>query len=252
MKVPSAQQRQLLDVADLDAEIAKLGHEGRNLSEDAELAKVAEKLTEIRADRVRAQEAVGLLQTEYNRVDNELNGTAAHLQRDQEQIESGAINHKALSELQHEVSGLERRKDALESELFEVMEQQEATTSEAERTEAALLAATDEELALVAERDAALVSVEEKVTATQAKRAALTEGIDGAMLAIYEKLREQGKVGAGLLRQRRCGACRMELDPRTLSRIAMTDEDEVLRCEECGAIMVRTTQSGLPTPVAPE
>ncbi|MGB3303710.1 zinc ribbon domain-containing protein [Gordonia sp. (in: high G+C Gram-positive bacteria)] len=252
MKVPSAQQRQLLDVADLDAELAKMRHELRNLPEDAELTKQAQKLEEIRDDRSRAQVAVDNLQNEFERVDKELTGTAEHLKRDRDQIESGAVGHKALAEFQHEVSGLERRNEALEAELMEVMEQQEATAAELERTEAALLAATEQELAMVADRDAALVAVEEKVTDAQTKRAALIEGIDAAMVAIYEKLREQGRVGAGLLRQRRCGACRMELDPRSLARIAAADEDEVLRCEECTAIMVRTAQSGLPTPAADE
>ena len=72
------------------------------------------------------------------------------------------------------------------------------------------------------------------------------------LLGVYEKLRSQGKVGAGLLRARRCGACRMELDPRTLAGIAAAADDAVLRCEECGAILVRTNESGLTRPVLDE
>ncbi|MGB3697039.1 MAG: C4-type zinc ribbon domain-containing protein [Gordonia sp. (in: high G+C Gram-positive bacteria)] len=246
MKVPSAQQRRLLDVAELDADIAKARHERRNLPEDAELTALAEEMEAIREDRARAQVAVDNLQAEYDRVDAELTGTAAHLTRDREQIESGAMNHKALAELQHQVAGLERRAETLEAELLEVMEQQEATDSEAERTEAALLAATERELDLVARRDAAGVGVDQRVADLTDKRAAAVADVDAALLAIYDRLREQGRVGAGLVRQRRCGACRMELDPRTLSGIAAADDDEVLRCEECGAIMVRTEQSGLP------
>ncbi|ALG85213.1 zinc ribbon domain-containing protein [Gordonia phthalatica] len=252
MKVPNAQQRRLLDVADLDAAIAKAGHERRNLPEDAELTKLAEQLETVRDDRAKAQVAVDNLQAEYDRVDAELSGTSKQLRHDQETIDAGLVSHKVLSELQREVDGLSRRAEVLETELLEVMEQQEATDSEVQRTEASLLHLTEQQLELTTKRDAAGVAVDQRVEDLEAKRAAAVGEIDDALVAVYERLRGQGKVGAGLVRQRRCGACRMEMDPRTLSRIATTDEDEVLFCEECGAVMVRTDQSGLPKPAAAE
>lgn len=252
MKVPNAQQRRLLDVADLDADLAKANHERRNLPEDAELTKLGEQLATLRDDRARAQVAVDNLQAEYDRVDAELTGTSTQLRSDQETIDAGLVSHKVLTELQHEATGLQRRAEKLEAELLEVMEQQEATDSELERTEAALLHLTEQELDVTAKRDAAGVAVEQRIEDLEAKRTATVGEIDEALVAVYERLRGQGKVGAGLVRQRRCGACRMEMDPRTLSRIAATDDDEVLFCEECGAIMVRTDQSGLPRSAAAE
>ena len=46
-------------------------------------------------------------------------------------------------------------------------------------------------------------------------------------------------VGAGLLQGRRCGACRIEIDKGELARIAAAADDEVLRCPECAAILLR-------------
>ncbi|MBM7367040.1 zinc ribbon domain-containing protein [Gordonia hydrophobica] len=252
MKVPNAQQRRLLDLADLDAEIAKANHERRNLPEDAELAKLAEQLETLRDDRAKAQVAVDNLQAEYDRVDTELTGTTKQLRSDQEAIDAGLVSHKVLTELQHEATGLQRRSEVLETELLEVMEQQEATDAEVERTEAALLHATEQDLEWTAKRDAAVVAIEERITDLSSKRTAAVDDVDEALTAVYERLRGQGRVGAGLVRQRRCGACRMEMDPRTLSRIAAADDDEVLFCDECGAVMVRTDQSGLPKPAAAE
>jgi predicted nucleic acid-binding Zn-ribbon protein len=40
----------------------------------------------------------------------------------------------------------------------------------------------------------------------------------------------------------RCGACRIELDRGELARIAAAADDEVRRCEECGAILLRTKE----------
>jgi predicted nucleic acid-binding Zn-ribbon protein len=59
-------------------------------------------------------------------------------------------------------------------------------------------------------------------------------------------LREQkGGVGAAELRARQCGGCRLGLDASELSRIRGLPEDEVVRCEECQRILVRTEESGL-------
>jgi predicted nucleic acid-binding Zn-ribbon protein len=65
------------------------------------------------------------------------------------------------------------------------------------------------------------------------------------LLELYERVRKNKGIGAALLRARRCGACRIELDRSAISRISSTAADEVVTCEECGAIMVRTGESGL-------
>ena len=69
----------------------------------------------------------------------------------------------------------------------------------------------------------------------------LTPGLD----ALYERVRAQRGIGAGLLRGRRCGACRIEIDRTTMSKIQSSAADDVVTCDECGAILVRTGESGL-------
>jgi uncharacterized protein len=48
-----------------------------------------------------------------------------------------------------------------------------------------------------------------------------------------------------MLRQRRCEACRIELSGTEVSRFRTAAADEVLRCDNCRAILVRTAESGL-------
>lgn len=251
MKASAAAQRTLLDLADLDADIAKTAHSRKNLAEDAELADLATRLDTARDDVAASRVAVDDLAEVYERLDRELTGMADHVARDKSTIESGAAGHRAIAELQRELESLERRRDVLEGEMLELMEQQEATSTEADRAEATLLTLTEDELDLVAKRDKAAEAVDARSADLAERRASLADSIDDELVSIYEKLRSRGQVGAGLVQARRCGACRMELDPRTLSRIAAADEDEVLRCEECGAIMVRTSHSGLPGQASP-
>ena len=68
----------------------------------------------------------------------------------------------------------------------------------------------------------------------------------GDLIALYEKVREQnGGVGAARLHQRRCEGCRLELNTIDIGRFRAAADDEVLRCEECRRILVRTPDSGL-------
>ena len=169
-----------------------------------------------------------------------------HLERDQRAIDSGALDHKVIAEMQHEVAGLTRRREVLESDLLEIMERQEATDAELQRARDKVESLTAQRTDTEVQRENTATELSGKVEDLEERRGAVAGDLPTDLVTVYDRIRAQGKVGAGLVRQRRCGACRLELDPSTLSRIAAAPEDEVLRCEECDAIMVRTDQSGLP------
>ena len=65
-------------------------------------------------------------------------------------------------------------------------------------------------------------------------------------MALYQRLREsKGGVGAAMLRRKECEGCRITINAADLAVIAGKAEDEVVRCEECDRILVRTSESGL-------
>ena len=84
-------------------------------------------------------------------------------------------------------------------------------------------------------------------TATHdAERDALVATSRPTCSTLYEKVRATaGGVGAAALRQRRCEGCRLELAGTELTAVRDAAPDEVLRCEECRRILVRTAESGL-------
>jgi len=68
--------------------------------------------------------------------------------------------------------------------------------------------------------------------------------VPGDLLALYAKIgASHGGVGAAELRQRRCTGCQLEVNAADLRRFAAAPPSEVLRCEECGRILVRTRAS---------
>jgi hypothetical protein len=52
-------------------------------------------------------------------------------------------------------------------------------------------------------------------------------------------------VGAAALRRGQCQGCHLSLNTVDLNAIRAAAADDVLRCEECRRILVRTDESGL-------
>jgi uncharacterized protein len=245
VKADPADQRLMLDIADVDAELHRIEHRRSTLPELAELVQLEEQLSTQRDEAVRAQIAAEDLQREARRLDNEITSMSMREEKDNQQLAAGTLPSKQLSELEHEVTGLIRRRGLLEDELLDVMEQQEAVDADEQRASAMTNHTQRQIDEVAARRDAALEKLAQDEAAVREKRAAIMANVNADLMAIYDKQVKSGRVGAGLLRAARCGACRMELDRGLLSRINATPTDDVIRCDECGAILVRTHESGL-------
>lgn len=245
MKVDAARQRLLLEVADVDAQLARLDHRARTLPEDGEITEATTGIDAARNDLVRAEISAEDLDRDYRRMDGEITGMRDREKKDSTLLTAGGLAPKALSELQHELSGLGRRRQVLEDDLLELMERQEAVVAERERASATVAHLESELTGLRVRRDEALAAVAADRGVLDGRRAEIAGEVPETLLSMYERQRAAGKVGAGLLRARRCGACRMELDRGTIAAIAAAEADEVVRCEECGAVLIRTHESGL-------
>ena len=121
---------------------------------------------------------------------------------------------------------------------------------EAQRALDSLLAqlrAADERLVAEGEaRDQQVLEIEEELAKVKSERDPAAAEIPAELMALYDRLREnKGGVGAAPLRARQCGGCRLSLDNAELAVIRKAPSDEVIRCEECQRILVRTAESGL-------
>lgn len=238
-------QEQLLDLAAMDTELAQLAHRRRTLPEQAEL-------DALETERVaRKDAAVGVeiqlddIDRDIRKLEGEIDAVRKREDKDRAVLESGSAPAKQLTELQHELGSLERRRSILEDELLEVMEQREALAADHDHAGARLSKAEDDLVDVTRRRDDALADVDRLVQTRTGQRAELASSLPDEVVSAYEKQRERSGVGAALLRGRRCGACRIELDRGEIARIAATPADAVVRCSECNAILVRTKESGL-------
>ena len=167
--------------------------------------------------------------------------------RDRDRMDKGLItNPKDLARMQQELVSLERRIGTLEDAEIEIMERLEDAQRELESV-TSQLEATDVRLAdLAAARDERTAAIQGDLASIEAERGPAAEGLPADLLALYDRLRaSKNGVGAALLRARQCGGCMLNIDNAELAVIKAAPSDEVIRCEECQRILVRTEESGL-------
>jgi uncharacterized protein len=242
---PEAQQR-LLELADLDAELARLEHRRRSLPEIAEAERIEARDRELRDEIVALEAAEKDLAREQGKAEADVDQVRTRIERDRGRLDAGTVTSaRELETLQSEIVSLARRQSDLEEIVLDVMERRE--TAQSRRT-----ALSDERSALdtelrgvAARRDAALGEIAEEAGKATDRRAGVAAEEPADLLALYEKLRAQHGVGAAALRRGRCEGCHLSLNTVDLNRIRAAAPDEVLRCEECRRILVRTPESGL-------
>jgi len=119
----------------------------------------------------------------------------------------------------------------------------QARLSEATAERAAI--ATDVK-SVTARRDEILAEIDEQASKAADRRAGVAAEEPADLLDLYERLRVQhGGVGAAALRRGQCQGCHLSLNTVDLNAIRAAEPDEVVRCEECRRILVRTAESGL-------
>jgi len=198
------------------------------------------------SELVRARTAHGDVQREVAKAEADVQLVRDRSARDQARLDSGQGTAKDLQALQHEVASLARRQGELEDVELEVMERAEALEARVRELEVARAELTVKVDALEAARDKALADLDAEAAQVTANRANVVPGVGEDLVALYEKIRaNSGGVGAAALHQRRCEGCRLELNQVDINRIAAAADDEVLRCEECRRILVRTSESGI-------
>lgn len=238
MKAAVAQQRSLLEVAELDAELSRIAHRASHLPERQDCERMQTEQTAA-TDRLAAlQIALEDLDAQISRYESEIDAVRQREERDRSLLQSVA-DARQLSELQHELETLRRRQSSLEDSLLEVMERREELQAQ-QAAEMSAVEALQTDLARAQQAlDSALAEIDQARRLHLSRREELTAALDPELVALYERQRAGGGPGAGPLQGRRCGACRIEIDRGELSRISAAADDDVLRCPECGAILLR-------------
>jgi predicted nucleic acid-binding Zn-ribbon protein len=187
------------------------------------------------------------LSREQKKADADVEQVKARRTRDQDRMDRGLVaSPKDLERMQQELVSLARRISELEDTELEVMERLESAQTERARLRSRLAEIDARAGELTDSRDAKAAESTGRLAAATDERKVTARGVPADLLALYEKIRAQkGGVGAAALVRRRCTGCSLDLTAADLGAIAKASPDEVLRCEECDRILVRTVESGV-------
>jgi predicted nucleic acid-binding Zn-ribbon protein len=246
VKADPEAQRRLLDVQAIDLALTQLAHRRRTLPEHAEVDRLNRELSTLEDQRVRAQVAVDDLDRDIARLERDVDQVRARKSRDQQRLDVGSGPAKELEALQHELGTLTRRQNELEDAELELMEQRESAQAVVDDIEGRLVATRDRRDEVDRRRTALLGDLAKDEEFRMSGRKPLVADLPADLVALYEKVREaSGGVGAALLRSGRCEGCHLELAGSERAAVRAAPPDEVMRCEECRRILVRTAESGL-------
>jgi predicted nucleic acid-binding Zn-ribbon protein len=240
-------QLRLLDLQALDTALDRLTHRRRTLPELAEIEELDNRLTRLGDDVVLLETEDSDLGREQSKVDGDVEQVRSRMERDRQRLDTGAVGSpRELENLQHEIESLRKRQSDLEDAELEVMERRETV-----QRRLAELKREREDVALgldAAElrRDSSWSEIDAESDKTSSQRAELVASLPSELVALYEKVRASSAgIGAAALHRGRCEGCHLQLNTTDLNRLREAPADDVVRCEECRRILVRTADSGL-------
>ena len=210
-------------------------------SNEQALAQLASQLGESQAV-VRAQAKLKLKQQHLEELGRqqhsaewEIEDLVNKLTPAEEKLYSGRIKDpKELTNLQHEVDGLRVRRNQLEDQALEVMDQVELST-------ASVATLSNELKTLEADwhsQQQQLSTDMEQLKTTLAdlkhKRQLLSANIDPQTIEFYQGLRKQKGLAVAKVEQGVCQGCRISLPTTELQRAR---SDSLVQCSSCGRIL---------------
>ena len=241
-----AMQIRLLDLQAIDTVLNQLAHRRRALPEITVIDSADARLKVLHSEQVGLETQLSDIASEQRRLENDIDVVRAREERDQQRLAGGGLPGKELEGLQHELQSLARRQATLEDSALEVMEQREGFEEKLKAVDAEQQEVTAARAEAGRTRDVSWADIDAQIADKQGQRRSVAGEIDEELLGLYDKVRvAQGGVGAAALRMRRCEGCRLELAGSELSHVRTADPDEVVRCENCRRILVRTPESGL-------
>ena len=236
---PVADQQRLLEVQALDTRAQQLDHSRRTHPLRAKVSEIEDRLERADAALSVARTDVGDARRELAKAEADVEQVRTRAARDQARMDAGG-SAKDVQALSGELEALARRIGALEEVELEVMEHLEVRETVLTRAQAEGQALATELAAAQRELASAVEVIDAEAATVAAERAERVKGLDAGLLSMYERLRVQlSGLAVAPLRGRTCEGCRLELNPSDVARITAAPPEQVMRCEECGRILVR-------------
>ena len=235
------QYEQLLRTQELDTRLEQLAHAKTTHPLLTKIADAKAHAAEVAAGVQDEREERHLLEREQKRLDDEVAMLDAKRADLEAKLYDGSVTAtKDLLAMQEESKHLGERKTTLEDHELEIMEQMEVLQEALDRAQSEI----DDDERKIAEFEhqlaAEVAELDTEAGQVQTERDAVVGSVRPELLDAYDKLRAaQAGIVVARLVGGSCQACHMALSAMTVDQIGKLDDDALVHCDECGAILVR-------------
>lgn len=242
----SEQQLALLDLQALDTTLLQLNHKRDSVPEVALAHDLEIELGQVEYRIIAVKTEISDVSLEQKKAEADVEQVMAREVRDQQRLDAGGIPAKDLTNIQHELGTLAKRRAELEDVELEIMQRLEDATKHLEELEVQFAEVKSRRDDIVEARDEALRLIDAQIDEVTSSRTAAEKSVPADLVSLYNKVRQDlGGIGAAMLHRGACQGCHITLNSADLDRIRKIETDVVVRCEECRRILVRTAESGL-------
>ena len=237
---PEQLAQTLRDIQAMDTKVFGLQREIEELRDKHHLGDLAEELAGVREEQGVDEGSLEELELKQHKLDGELDLLVTKMKKEEEKLFSGTImNPKELSAIQAEILSLRKKRDEMETEDLEEMEEidrlidgvasAKRRTAEIEAKERVATDAYDEELS----------DKQAEIACLEMQRDNLKKNLDEEVLADYDKLlREKGGIAVvPIVQGRTCGGCHIDFSRTQIDKFQ--HNEGWFRCEYCRRILVK-------------
>ncbi len=240
MKASQAEQEQLLTLAHYDQQIAQATYVKAHLPYNDQLRELNKDRLEAAEELVAISTALSDAESELSRLESDLEPARSRLERNEKTIAASLIDAKALQAMIEESKHLEGRIANLEDQQLEMMAVVEERSAQVDQARGRRADIENRMRAVMAERDERVATIDKEIVALKESRNSAAKNIGDDLMKLYQRLTDRLGVGAATLKGNRCSGCTLELDQMEMKRISQAALDEIIRCAECGRILIRT------------
>ena len=240
MKADPTDLTRLLDLQGLDIAIEQVKRKVSSLPVHQTIAALMRKRAEAADELIEAKTALSDAEVAARRAEADVVPVRERLARNQARVDDGAMDPKALSTALEEIEHLKQRVSDLEDAQLEAMDAQERAESHVGELTEDLERIEKDLRQQVGARDAEVAELAAEAKSLTEARAEKVAQIDGALVALYEKIRARANgVGVARFERGRCLGCGLQATVADISAYMSAPPDDVIRCAECDRILVR-------------
>jgi len=230
VKMSTVKQLYQLQEVDLEVESSE-----QSLSRIASQLGESEAVVETRKKLTLEQQRLEESSRRQHAIEWEIDGLTNKLTTTEEELYSGRIrNPKELANLQHEIDGLKARRNQLEDEALEIMDQVDLATRSVATLNSQLKALETEWQDQQQKLSAQLEQLKTVISNLKHQRQLLAAEIDSQAVEVYHELKERKGIGVARVEQGICSGCRISLP---ITELQQTRSGGLVRCSSCGRIL---------------